>query len=162
MSRRLVWLCLLLLAAVMMGPSVHGRRGRAKTRSRSRMQIGLPVTGKYRDPESDQYYNHNGGAKIIQASHFDYEYTLGHKISFVCVAKGTPRPQITWFKDGVELYAHLYQTVHEYILDKEQIKSKLEIDPATQMDAGVYECTADNMYAIDRRSFKTDFSIIFD
>lgn len=21
------------------------------------MQIGLPITGKYRDPESDQYYN---------------------------------------------------------------------------------------------------------
>lgn len=30
------------------------------------------------------------------------------------------------------------------------------------MDAGVYECTADNMYSIDRRSFKTDFSIAFD
>lgn len=23
------------------------------------MQIGMPITGKYRDPESDQYYNHN-------------------------------------------------------------------------------------------------------
>lgn len=23
------------------------------------MQIGLPITGKYRDPESDQYYNNN-------------------------------------------------------------------------------------------------------
>jgi hypothetical protein len=22
------------------------------------MQIGLPITGKYRDPEADQYYNH--------------------------------------------------------------------------------------------------------
>lgn len=22
------------------------------------MQIGLPITGKYRDPESDFYYNH--------------------------------------------------------------------------------------------------------
>lgn len=56
------------------------------------------------------------GAKIIQASHFDYEYTLGHKISFVCVAKGSPRPQITWFKDGVELYAHLYQTVSKFTI----------------------------------------------
>lgn len=61
-GRRHLWLCLLLLAVVTLGPpsGVHGRRGRAKTRSRSRMQIGLPVTGKYRDPESDQYYNHNG------------------------------------------------------------------------------------------------------
>lgn len=30
------------------------------------------------------------------------------------------------------------------------------------MDAGVYECTADNQYSVDRRSFKTDFSIAFD
>lgn len=52
--------------------------------------------------------------------------------------------------------------VHEWPLDKDKVKSKLEIDPATQMDAGVYECYADNMYSIDRRSFKTDFSIAFD
>lgn len=30
------------------------------------------------------------------------------------------------------------------------------------MDAGVYECSADNKYSIDRRSFKTDFSIAFE
>lgn len=30
------------------------------------------------------------------------------------------------------------------------------------MDAGLYECSADNMYSVDRRSFKTDFSIAFD
>lgn len=108
---------------------------------------------------------------------------LGHKIAFLCVAKGLPRPQITWLKDGVEIYSHHYmnvrfcatahfarrdknaismQQVHEWRIGEDQVKSKIEIDPATQMDAGVYECTADNIYSIDRRSFKTDFSIAFD
>lgn len=56
----------------------------------------------------------------------------------------------------------LISQVHEWRIGDDKVKSKIEIDPATQMDAGVYECTADNMYSIDRRSFKTDFSIAFD
>ena len=52
--------------------------------------------------------------------------------------------------------------VHEWKMGPDRVKSKLEIDPATQMDAGLYECSADNMYSVDRRSFKTDFSIAFD
>ncbi|KDR22123.1 immunoglobulin domain-containing protein oig-4-like [Zootermopsis nevadensis] len=152
----------LLLVLLLLGPGAHGRRGRSRSRTKSRVQIGLPITGKYRDPESDQYYNNSDGAKILLASHFDYEYMLGHKIVFVCVAKGTPQPQITWFKDGIELYAHSYLHVHEWKMGTDKVKSKLEIDPATQMDAGLYECSADNMYSVDRRSFKTDFSIAFD
>lgn len=59
-------------------------------------------------------------------------------------------------------WIHFTFKVHEWNIGTDKVKSKLEIDPATQMDAGVYECTADNMYSIDRRSFKTDFSIAFD
>ncbi|XP_018912310.1 immunoglobulin domain-containing protein oig-4 [Bemisia tabaci] len=151
----------ILFVTVILPSQVSARRGRGRGRTKSKVQIGLPVTGKYRDPESDQYYNNNNGAKIIMASHFDYEYVLGHKIAFLCTARGNPRPQITWYKDGIEIYSHLYLHVHEWKME-ETIKSKLEIDPATQMDAGVYECYADNMYSIDRRSFKTDFSIVFD
>ena len=160
MSRSMVIFVLIVL--LLNSQETLARRGRARGKSRSRVQIGLPITGKYRDPESDQYYNNHNGAKILLSSHFDLEYVLGHKIVFLCVARGNPRPHITWFKDGAEIYNHLYLHVHEWQEGPDQVKSKLEIDPATQMDAGVYECTADNMYSIDRRSFKTDFSIAFD
>ena len=52
--------------------------------------------------------------------------------------------------------------VHEYKLGNTTIKSKMEIDPATQMDAGFYECQADNMYSIDAKGFRTDYLIDFD
>ncbi|MPC66814.1 hypothetical protein E2C01_060967 [Portunus trituberculatus] len=35
----------------------------------------------------------------------------------------------------------------------------MEIDPATQMDAGYYECQADNKYAVDVKGFSADYSI---
>ncbi|XP_076300002.1 immunoglobulin domain-containing protein oig-4-like isoform X1 [Lasioglossum baleicum] len=162
MSRSVMVMLFLMIILLLNSQEILGRRGRSRGKTRSRVQIGLPITGKYRDPESDQYYNNNNGAKILMASHFDLEYVLGHKIAFLCVARGNPRPHITWFKDGAEIYSHLYLHVHEWQIGTDRVKSKLEIDPATQMDAGVYECSADNMYSIDRRSFKTDFSIAFD
>lgn len=53
--------CLLCYSLMPIG--VWGRRGRGRGRTKSRVQIGLPITGKYRDPESDQYYNNNNVCK---------------------------------------------------------------------------------------------------
>ena len=49
----------MLLVLLMLSVAAQGRRGRARSRTKSRVQIGLPITGKYRDPESDQYYNNS-------------------------------------------------------------------------------------------------------
>ena len=64
---------------------------------------------------SPVYINFVQGAKILLASHFDLEYVLGHKIAFLCVARGNPRPHVTWFKDGAEIYTHHYLHVSEYM-----------------------------------------------
>lgn len=52
------------------------------------------------------------GARIVKSSHFELDYMLGRKITFFCMARGLPRPEITWFKDGIELYAHKFFQVH--------------------------------------------------
>lgn len=51
--------CLALGLLMLATPVCEARRGRGRGRTKSRVQIGLPITGKYRDPESDQYYNNN-------------------------------------------------------------------------------------------------------
>ncbi|XP_046984137.1 immunoglobulin domain-containing protein oig-1-like, partial [Schistocerca americana] len=105
------------------------------------------------------YYNHKDGARIVKSSHFEQDYMLGRKISFFCIAQGYPRPEITWFKDGVELLDHDYFQVREWTSGNDTVRSKMEIDPAMQRDAGYYECQADNQYSVDSRRFRTDYVV---
>lgn len=59
-------LFLILLGIILLNcQETLGRRGRGRSRSKSRVQIGLPITGKYRDPESDQYYNNNNVCRYL-------------------------------------------------------------------------------------------------
>ena len=81
---------------------------------------------------------------------------MGHKLQFLCVAKGNPLPKITWFKNELELLNHPYLHITECV-QNDIIKSKMEIDPSRQMDSGSYYCQADNKYAVDSKQFKADF-----
>ncbi|KAL1454956.1 hypothetical protein WDU94_009083 [Cyamophila willieti] len=144
-----------LLLAILCGlSSARARYGR-------RMIDPKHMRTRFEENISKQYYVNDNGAKITESSHFDYEYTLGQKIVFICVATGEPRPHITWFKDGIEMYTHRYVALHQWNYGTDRIKSKLEIDPATQMDAGIYECRADNMYRVDMKMFRAEFSMAF-
>lgn len=104
-----------------------------------------------------EYFNNTNGAEIVKSSYFDHEYELGDKIYLLCIAKGDPMPRISWYKDGSELVPHQFTRVVESKINTTVVKSKLEIDPARQLDAGTYECHANNKYSIDRRTFKADF-----
>lgn len=57
--RHATFLIILLTMLLLNSRESFGRRGRSRARSKSRVQIGLPITGKYRDTESDQYYNND-------------------------------------------------------------------------------------------------------
>lgn len=80
-------------------------RGRGHRRNYSGKQ---PTIIQHRSPEAITYYDHKDGAKIVKSSHFEFDYMLGRKITFFCMARGYPKPEITWFKDGIELYQHKY------------------------------------------------------
>ncbi|CAG2159864.1 unnamed protein product [Oppiella nova] len=140
---------------------IEGKRGRGSRRRGRMRKQGSSRFLFYTNPRRKEYYDNPNGANIVQASHFDYEFDLGHKVSptlpslpitattltlivFICVAIGDPVPMITWFKDSIELDPHLhpYLQISEWKYGKDRIKSKLEIDPARQMDSGTYECMA--------------------
>lgn len=64
-----------LIVLLLNSQEILGRRGRGRGKTRSRVQIGLPITGKYRDPESDQYYN-NHNVCIYRFIDKIYSYSL--------------------------------------------------------------------------------------
>ncbi|KAH7958233.1 hypothetical protein HPB49_000122 [Dermacentor silvarum] len=142
MSSRLLacWLALAVALTLLLSEA-QGAKGRGGKRGRGRMRSsGSARYIFYTHPKRKEYYDNPNGAQIEKASHFDYEFFLGHKIVFICVARGS------------------ILQISEWQLEGDRIKSKLEIDPARQMDSGNYECQADNKYAIDSRTFKADFS----
>ncbi|XP_060516801.1 immunoglobulin domain-containing protein oig-4-like [Cylas formicarius] len=155
------WFVVLTCAGIVLTCSGGRISGRGAKFGRGRLYHSrIPIVIQHRNQASVNYYENKDGAKIIKSSHFELEYMLGRKITFFCMAQGLPRPEITWFKDGIELYHHKYFQVHEWQEGNDTIKSKMEIDPATQKDAGFYQCQANNKYAIDSRAFRTDYAML--
>ncbi|XP_076320545.1 immunoglobulin domain-containing protein oig-4-like [Tachypleus tridentatus] len=146
----------LVLLLFLTGECIRFRDGR---RRHDRRRPPIPSTHTfYTHPSRKEYYNNPNGATVVLSSHYEYEFYLGHKIMFICVAKGNPLPRITWYKDSVELGSHPYLQISEWKRGKSMVKSKLEITPARQMDSGVYECQANNKYSVDRKIFKANVS----
>uniref|UniRef100_A0A914XFQ2 Ig-like domain-containing protein n=1 Tax=Plectus sambesii TaxID=2011161 RepID=A0A914XFQ2_9BILA len=96
-------------------------------------------------------------AKIVKNSHFSQTYKLGYKILLLCEAEGTPMPMVVWYKDGAELVKYKNVHVDEAIINKTRIKSKVEIDPGTIGDQGIYVCLASNRNGYDLKSFRMEY-----
>lgn len=118
----------------------------------------MRLKNEFKDKKLNLINNLLQAAKIIQASSFDYHFVLGHKIHFLCVAKGRPLPIITWFKNGNEIFNHPFLQITQWS-QRDVIKSKMEIDPSRQMDSATYQCQANNKYAIDAKTFKAEFQL---
>merc|ERR1712241_277915 len=113
-----------------------------------------------RENTSVHFYSRNRGARITKSSHFRKMFQLGRKISLVCVAQGKPRPHITWLKDGIELNSFSeHEHVFEWKIGSHKLKSKVEIDPAMQRDAGYYECQAYNKHAVETKGFLAKYEV---
>ncbi|CAG2104132.1 unnamed protein product [Medioppia subpectinata] len=152
------YLFIVILCLIVLNSMIEGKRGRGSRRRGRMRKQGSSRFLFYTNPRRKEYYDNPNGAQIIQASHFDYEFYLGHKVSpnhffldiislhylisrlYSYVYQLVIR--ITWFKDSIELDPHLhpYLQISEWKYGKDKIKSKLEIDPARQMDSGTYEC----------------------
>lgn len=107
----ILFVCLVLcccLISVLNGQRMSGKLAGRGRGNKSWHTGRIPPSIQHRSPSAVNYYDNKDGAKIVKASHFEFDYMLGRKITFFCEATGLPRPEIIWFKDGAELYQHRF------------------------------------------------------
>lgn len=156
MSKSPFFVPLLLLIIFIDDDRIEARGGRRGGKGKGR---GLQFAGQVAEfsliptPTSD-----NRSARIITGSHFSQTFRLGYKLVLICKATGDPRPTIKWYKENVEMNPKLSAHYYEKTIDNFTLWSKLEIDPATMGDQGVYMCVANNHHGVMAKSFKAEYS----
>ncbi|KRY68885.1 Hemicentin-2, partial [Trichinella pseudospiralis] len=154
---RSVLLVLLFLLTSLCGPGNDAAKASSR-RSRGRGKNLLPFANVAEHSLLSQTADQERSVKIIKASHFNQAFRLGGKIAILCTAAGYPRPTITWYKDGVELVfknnVHVQEQQHD---DEQKQTSRIEIDPATMGDQGIYTCLAHNERGSIVKNFKSEF-----
>ncbi|RCN42732.1 immunoglobulin domain protein [Ancylostoma caninum] len=91
------------------------------------------------------FSNNEDGPRIDRHSFFKQHFRLGYKLRLFCEAHGTPRPDLRWYKNGVEVRTRPGLWIRNSV-DHDTVSSHLDIDPARVLDAGEYECVANNSY----------------
>ncbi|KAK6741212.1 hypothetical protein RB195_009210 [Necator americanus] len=85
------------------------------------------------------------GPRINRHSFFKQDFRPGYKLKLFCEAHGIPRPDFRWYKDGVQVKDRPGLEIRNYV-DSYKISSHLDIDPTRVLDAGEYECVANNTF----------------
>lgn len=67
----------------------------------------------------------------------DKEFATGEYVVLQCLAKGIPKPTISWFKDGEAIIA----TERHFFIHDNQM---MIIVDSVQSDSGIYECRLNN------------------
>ncbi|CAD5225566.1 unnamed protein product [Bursaphelenchus okinawaensis] len=151
---RYFFLTISILAFLLVYVDARGGRRGGKGKGKSNLQFAQVAEFSL----IQQEVLDNRSAQIITGSHFSQLYRLGYKLLLTCRARGEPRPMIKWFKEGAELQPKSNTHYYEKPIGKDEIWSKLEIDPATMGDQGVYACVANNQHGVMAKNFKAEYT----
>ncbi|CAJ0599495.1 unnamed protein product [Cylicocyclus nassatus] len=105
----------------------------------------IEATNQQLNDDALHFSKSNEGPRIDRHSFFKQHFRLGYKLSLFCQAYGTPRPDMKWYKDGVEINIRPGLQIRN-IIRQDTISSHLDVDPTRVLDAGEYECVANNTY----------------
>ncbi|KAI6215787.1 hypothetical protein M3Y94_00425800 [Aphelenchoides besseyi] len=150
---RLIVLFFVSVVLIHLVESRGGRRG-GKGKGKSNLQFAQVAEFSL----IQERLTDNRSAHIITGSHFSQIFRLGYKLVLICRARGEPRPMIKWFKEGSELPPKANTHYYEQPIGKDEIWSKLEIDPATMNDQGIYACVANNQHGVMAKNFKAEYT----
>uniref|UniRef100_A0A0K0E190 Ig-like domain-containing protein n=1 Tax=Strongyloides stercoralis TaxID=6248 RepID=A0A0K0E190_STRER len=135
---------------------IHSRGARRGGKNKGKTNLQMAQVAEFSLIKNE--LSDNRSAQIITGSHFSQTFRLGYKLVLICRAKGQPRPNIKWFKEGAEMQQRNNIHYYERVINENEIWSKLEIDPATMGDQGIYACVANNPLGVMAKNFKAEYT----
>uniref|UniRef100_A0AC35UD86 Ig-like domain-containing protein n=1 Tax=Rhabditophanes sp. KR3021 TaxID=114890 RepID=A0AC35UD86_9BILA len=147
--------CIALLCLCLAG-KVNCRGGRRSGKGKGKTNLQFAQVAEFSLIKNEM--TDNRSASIITGSHFSQQYRLGYKLVLICTSRGDPRPTIKWFKEGAEMQPKNNVHYYERVLNNYDIWSKLEIDPTTMADQGIYQCVTHNHRGVMAKNFKAEYT----
>uniref|UniRef100_A0A0M3HS53 Ig-like domain-containing protein n=1 Tax=Ascaris lumbricoides TaxID=6252 RepID=A0A0M3HS53_ASCLU len=147
-------LAFLLLSFIVTNVDCRGGRRGGKGKGKSNLQFAQVAEFSLIQTQLAD----NRSAHIVTGSHFSQTFRLGYKLVLICKARGDPRPTIKWYKEGAEMHPKSNIHYYEKPIDDYVLWSKLEVDPATMGDQGVYACVANNELGVMAKNFKAEYT----